>query len=177
MLASSGCERPEASQMLVSPTPNASQTIPLDWKRIDKIQFTLNLPPDVKEKKVRGIDTEVWEFEGKQITLSVEAGFLGGGFDFVKNQYESTIEERTIAGEKADYLSLDLNKPVLRNWTFNADGSTRVQKEEKNLVVGVYFPNREIKFWIARTPGVPLDVAEKIISSITLKQLEVQTDK
>lgn len=151
------------------PTPTPAAKVPADWKKIETSHFIVSIPPDMKEKKVRGIDTSLWQYNSKTISLAIEAGFLGGDFGFVQGRYESTWELRSLNGREVQYLTLDLNKPNLKYWSFNADGSTKVTNEEKNLVVGMYFPKEHISFVTTRVPAVSHDVVDNILNSITLK--------
>jgi hypothetical protein len=173
IVACSGWSGQPSGLVAVSPTPAPNPTAtpvpPQNWNKIETDHFVIFIPPDMKEKKVKGIDTRIWEYNSKEISLSIEAGFLGGDFGFIRNQYESSVEERVIGGSKAEYLTLDLNKPILKNWSFNADGSTKVPTERQNLVLGIYFPEEHISFVVSRTQEIPVNVAENILESITLK--------
>jgi hypothetical protein len=150
------------------PTPATSPTVPSDWKNIETDHFSLRLPPDMKEKKIKGEGTSSWRFDSETLSLAIDFDPLGGDFTFIRDRYESKFDVRSINGENAQYLSLDLNKPNLKNWSFNADGSTKITKEDKNLFVGVFFPAKHISFVTTRVPTAPQD-AETILNSISLK--------
>jgi len=146
--------------------PEAIIEVPKTWKKVDTGKFGFSMPPEMKQKKVSGIDTYVWQYDAPDISLSIEAGDLGGDFSFERDRYESSVQHVLINGLKAERLVLDLNKPNLKNWSLNADGSTKVLSARENLVVGLYFPDKGTKFWITRTPEVPLSTADSILNSI-----------
>src|SRR5215211_1550088 len=99
-----GCERANSLYEITTPTPEVVQ-IPKDWKNVETAHFVFSLPPEMKEKKVRGIDTELWQYDAPNISLSIEAGFLGGDFSFIRNRYESTVQSVLVNGLKADRIS------------------------------------------------------------------------
>lgn len=170
LLMTSGCTKVESRYEVgvLSPTPTASE-IPENWKSIETDRFTLSLPPEMKEKKVKGIDTQVWQYKSEDISLSIEAGVYVADFSFERERYESKVEKVTVNGIDAERTNLDLNKPRMNSWAFNADGSTKVPTVRQNDFVGLYFRSKETSFSIRRAPEVPLSKVDVILNSIRFK--------
>ena len=164
-----GCEGARSKSAITAPTIRVGQ-IPIEWKLVEAGPFVVALPPEMKEIKLQGIDTAIWQYDGNNLSFFIEIGFLGGDFSFDRSRYESSVESVMVNGLKAERLLLDLNKPILKNWSFNADGSTKVPVEKRHLVTEIFFPDMDAKFSVHRTPDVSADKADAILDSIKFKK-------
>lgn len=169
-LSAGGCTWAEIRFGVAHPTPvPLLAETPVDWKTIETEFFTFALPPDFTQQQVQGIDTQVWHYVGDNMSFSIEVGMYASDFTFERDRYESIVDEVQVNGISAHRIVLDLNKPILNNWAVNADGSTKIEPVVQNLVLGLYFPSKESRFWLTRSPRVPQKTAETILGSIRFK--------
>jgi hypothetical protein len=64
---------PSAPSISQPVTPSGI-AIPSGWRKVELKDFSFYIPSDMKERKVRGTDSEIWEFRSKGITLSIDYG-------------------------------------------------------------------------------------------------------
>ena len=72
--------------------------VPQDWVKTDCGHFTLFHPPDMKEEKVRGIDSDVRQFKSASIILSSDFGRYSDPLD---RGYPKPFETIMIGGKQA----------------------------------------------------------------------------
>ena len=77
---------------------------PQDWVKTDCGHFTLFLPPDMKEEKVRGIDSDVRQFKSASIALGSDYGRYS---DTLDRGYPKPFETIMIGGKQARIIVYD----------------------------------------------------------------------
>jgi hypothetical protein len=67
--------RPTATPTL-APTPSPSPS-PVGWKRVDEETFSMEVPADMVERDVQGIDSQVGEYRSDRLFLGYDYGWYG----------------------------------------------------------------------------------------------------
>ena len=170
----SSCQKQTATSFNTNSYLKEVGNISKDWKKIETEDFSFSIPPTMKNKNVRGIDTEVWQYEDGKITLTIEQGDMLGDLskstDFVAQRYESKTNKTIVNDDEVIILSLDLNKPKLENWATNVDGSTSFKIVEKNILLSFSFPNQQTVFSTESSTPEAQEISQTILYSIKFKQ-------
>lgn len=146
--------------------------VPDDWRSINTDNFSLALPPEMKGRKYQGDDSSGWVFESKAIKIFVEESIYAGIVPergYGRDLYESSLSTVAINGVFAQILTEDLHKPNLKNFVYNADGSTKIEMVQKNKVMTAYFKEQMTTFSISSTSEVADELKKLILSTIRFK--------
>lgn len=146
--------------------------VPDDWQNVQTDTFIVSMPPEMKGRKYQGDDSSGWVFESKAIKIFVEESIYAGvapQHGYGRELYESSLSTVAINGVFAQILTEDLHKPNLKNFVYNADGSTKIEMAQKNKVMTAYFEEQMTTFSISSTSEVADEVKKLILSSIRFK--------
>lgn len=155
---------------------NRQNDIPKDWKLVDLNRFSFLLPKSMEDKKARGIDSEVWRFEDKDMGLQIDSGMYTNDFHDLKDSYEVKEEKVTIDNKNVKFFIWDENKNNSTTFEVNKDGSIKPHETyEKHFAIGVYFKNDWLSndatnFVITTKTLEGLETAKKILHSIKFKK-------
>jgi len=147
-------------------TANAQKEIPKDWQKIETDYFSFSIPQTMKKNDVQGIDSFVMQFESNEITLDIEYGMYSTDLSYGSQHYESQKEVIEIDGEKTVIVSLDYNKPILSSsGVVNAARPTKVEKVEKNHVVGINLPHKNEVISLEDSPAISFIAKSKTLEA------------
>jgi hypothetical protein len=148
-------------EMLV-PVATTQEAIPDGWKRIDLKAFSFYAPPDMKDQHARGIDSAVWRFRNRSITLDLDFGLYSNDLTFYSDQPEYRAEWTEIGGKKARIATLRMRDESLANSL----------EKDRNYVATVYFPDvhgARLTFWANCVDAAAQESAKKIFLTIKFK--------
>jgi YD repeat-containing protein len=102
-----------------------------NWRRVDLGALTVNLPDDMRERKVKGTDLSLWEFGNESMILEIQYGRTATSGSNFAGQPEYQEKESEIDGLK-----------VIR-YTFRLNGSVPTNYSEKGFgfVSAAFFPD------------------------------------
>lgn len=121
--------------------------VPKEWQKIETDYFSFSIPPTMKKNDVRGIDSQVMQFENDEITLDLDYGMYSTSAEFSLKYFEGEKKAIVIDGIKTELVTYDANKPLSSpKGAVNADGSTKFEKVAKNYVIGINFPYKSETF-------------------------------
>ena len=149
--------------------------IPKGWKLIDLDRFSFLLPESMDDKKVKGIDSQIWRFEDDKISLSIEKGIYTNDFQNLKRSFEVQQEKVVIDGKNVIFFIWDRNKDISGAYMLNKDGSTIPHEVfEKHFAIGVYFQEGKRRYtgtnFVITTKTLEgQETAKKILYSIKFK--------
>jgi hypothetical protein len=129
-------------------------TIPDGWKKIELKAFSFYAPPDMKNQNVRGIDSAVWEFRNRRMTVNLDYGMYSDDLEFHKDQPEYRTEWLRIDGKKAKVATLRMSN---------------------NYIAAIYFPEvsdgggTKLTFWASCVDSAMQESAKKIFLSIKFR--------
>lgn len=164
-------------------TPNE---IPKDWKRVETDSFSFSIPQTLKKNNVRGIDSNVLQFENEELILDIEWGDYSEDVGFNSSEYENKKEEIDIDGEKTVIVSWDLSKPTssqmsnamsMTNGTMRGDKSSKPKKIEKIYNIGVNFPHKNEVISPGDRPAISFSVRSKNLESQEIAKTIFQSIK
>lgn len=75
--------------------------VPHGWKKVELSDFSFYVPPDMKERDVRGIDSEVREYRNRNMRLGIDYGMYSNDLKSYAARPEYKSESVSIDGEKA----------------------------------------------------------------------------
>lgn len=156
-------------KLSADPTPVSELAVPSDWKRFDIGPFVMVGPADLKDKKVHGIDSEVFEFENNEFSIGIEVGMYSG-YASKYHSYEYETGSILIAGGLVQFEKEDLNKPA-SNAARNAAGSTS-KPVEKHLSLTVWIPKEQATVSVNYAEESSTKRALTILQSLRLKQVD-----
>lgn len=139
------------------PTPPAQSSVATsDWKRIDLKAFSFSLPPGMKEKIARGIDSIIWKYADDSMELVIDLGPYSRRPEVYETKPEYRQEQIEISGKKADMISFHSDNPNFR---------------EQSYVAAVYFSEvgsteAKLSFTVHSKSRRGREVAEAIFRSI-----------
>lgn len=172
------CQKQTATSFETANDNSQIKEIPKDWQKIETEDFSFSIPPTMKDKNVEGIDSFVMEFENDEITLGIEYGDYSQDVVSQLKNYEGQKKATKIDGKEIEVVNYDYDKPIPSNtkMTSNSAESEKTDKNEKNFVIGVNFPNamksysRSAISFVARCKTLESrETAEKILYSIKFK--------
>lgn len=136
------------------------QDIPKGWVKIDLASFSFYAPPDIRNQKVRGIDSAVWQFRNRNMTLNLDYGMYSDNLESYKDESEYHAEWVRIDGKSAKVVTL-------RN-------STDASNKNRKYAAGVYFPEvsgptTKLTVWAECVDVATRDSAKNIFFSIRFK--------
>jgi hypothetical protein len=142
-----------------SPTPD----IPKGWVKIDLGRFSFYAPPDTRNQNVRGIDSVVWQFRNRNMTLNLDYGMYSNDLEPYGDETETErhTEWVRIDGKSAKIVTLRKD-------------STNPGDKDPKYVAGVYFPEAngpktKLTFWVDCVDVPTRDSAKNIFLSIRFK--------
>lgn len=150
--------------------------IPKGWKLVDLDRFSFLLPESMEDKKARGIDSAVWQFEDEEITLSIDSGIYTNDFQDLKSSFEVKEEKVTIDGKNVKFFIWDENKDISETYEVNKDGSTKPHEVfKKHFSIGVYFQEGKRRYtgtnFVITTKTLEgQETAKKVLQSIKFKK-------
>ena len=136
----------------LSTTPKVD--VPPDWKKIDLRDFSFAIPPDLKERDVRGIDSEVWEYRSRDLRLAIDYGMYSDDLDSYSDRPEY----------KAEWVSIDSKKAKVVTY-----------RSGKSYVAAVYFPglwgsDTKLGFSVESKSAAEQELSKKIFQSIRFRR-------
>ena len=156
--------------------PVAQTQIPKGWKLVDLDRFSFLLPESMEDKKARGIDSNIWEFEDEEMSLSIDSGIYTNDFQDLKDSYEVKEEKLKIDNKNVRFFIWDDNKDISETYEVNKDGSIKPHEVfEKHFSIGVYFQEGKrqhsgTNFVITTKTLEGQETAKKILRSIKFKK-------
>ena len=139
---------------------SSSAQVPKEWKKIDLTSFSFYAPPDLRDQKVRGIDSSVWEFRNRTMTLRLDYGMYSDSLESYSNQADYQIEWVRIDEKPAKIVTLRLNAGVGRD-------------KGRTYAAAVYFPGAsgetKLSFLACCIDAATRDSAKKVFLSIRFK--------
>ena len=139
-----------------------------NWKKISNEYFQIQIPSDMKDENIHGIDTEVWKFNSEELILYIESG-TNENYEIFRSDYINkpnfseksvTIDDRS--GYHYQYYS-DIDENKLLD-----------EYKNKRYVTGIYFDRvkdkfQSIEFTIHGSTDQSRETADKIFQSIKFK--------
>lgn len=164
-------------------TPNE---IPKDWKRVETDAFSFSIPQTLKKNNVRGIDSNVLQFENDEMILDIEWGDYSEDVGFNSNEYENKKEEVNIDEEKTVIVSWDLSKPTssqmsnamsMTNGTMSGDQPSKPKKIDKIYNIGVNFLHKSEVISPGDRPAISFSVRSENLESQEIAKMIFQSIK
>lgn len=172
------CQKQVATSFETSANIQLIKEIPKDWQKIETDYFSFLIPPTMKNKNVRGIDSFVMKFENDEMTLLVESGDYTADIKAQLSNYEGQKESIIVDGKNIELISYDLNKSInLSNRTVNAARSSELEKAEKNYVFGIYVPDTYKTIQIENGSATSFDLSGKTIEAKEIAKIIFQSIK
>ena len=128
-----------------------------NWQNIEKDAFTLKLPASMIERKVRGVDTHVYQFEDSNTALNIEYGplaFFPNIRDRVDDYQEKPVEINGHRGKLISYKEIENGQPATVYVLYFRD----IDGTEKNMIL-----------WAASKADSEKDIALTILGTVKLK--------
>lgn len=153
--------RPSDSRAFTS----AQSLIPDGWTKIDLDSFSFFAPSDLKNQKVRGIDSTVWKFRNREMTLDLDYGRYSNDLQFYADQPDYHTEWLRIDGKKAKIASWRMSDAYLAD----------CPKKGRGYVAAVYFPDlggsgtTKLTFWASCIDSATRDSARKVFLSVRFR--------
>jgi hypothetical protein len=142
-----------------TPTPD----IPKDWVKIDLDRFSFYAPPDMRNQNLRGIDSAVWQFRNRNMTLNLDYGMYSDDLEPYGGETESErhAEWVRIDGKSAKIVTLRKNSAIPGD-------------EDRKYSAAVYFPDAngpktKLTFSADCVDAATRDSAKNILVSIRFK--------
>lgn len=141
--------------------------IPEGWKLVDLDNFSFILPESMEDKKMRGIDSQVWQFEDDKMTLSIDSGMYKVDFDFDAARFQTEKKWIELDKVKGQFFSVDFTKP-----TSAKIETSKTEKERPYLKAIMFYRGKNFysSFWVRYKKPEQSEIAEKILYSIKFKQ-------
>jgi hypothetical protein len=136
----------------VGTTPKVD--VPRGWKKIELRDFSLEIPPGMKKRDVRGIDSEVWEYRSRDLRLAIDYGMYS-------NDLESYADRPEY---KAEWISID-----------GKEAKVATYRSGKDYVAAVYFPglwgsDTKLGFSVESKSATGQELSKKIFQSIRFRR-------
>jgi hypothetical protein len=161
VLSSAGC-----LSQAQAPIPDAPQPIiPDNWKVIELDYFSFYAPPDMKDQKAQGIDSQVWSFRNSSMTFEIDFGRYSNDLEGYKKQPEYQANWVRINGRKAKLVTLRWSDEEI-------DGET---EKDRKYSAAVFFPAKieggsKLTFYVDCVDPAAQEAAKNILLSIKFKQ-------
>ena len=76
-----------------------------NWRRVELADFRVDLPRSLKERKVRGVDSLVWEFRGGGSRLAIDYGMHSNDLRAMAGTPGAHAEWVSIDGQRANVVT------------------------------------------------------------------------
>ena len=128
--------------------------VPRGWKKIELRDFSFSIPPDMRERDVHGIDSEVWEYRSRDLRLAIDYGMYS-------TDHESYAEQ---PGYKLEWVSLDGESAKVATF-----------RSGKYFVAAVYFTglwgsDTKLGFSVESKSASGQELSKKIFQSIRFRR-------
>jgi hypothetical protein len=128
--------------------------VPRSWKKVELRDFSFSIPPDMKERDVRGIDSEVWEYRSREMRLAIDYGMY-------------SIDQKSYAeqpGYKSEWVSIDGQRAKVATF-----------RSGKYFVAAAYFSglwnsDTKLGFSVESKSAAGQELSKKIFQSIRFRR-------
>ena len=158
---------PDTTRSKPGATPIPQMEAPSDWKTFEIGPFTLSGPADLKDKKVRGIDSSVYLFENEEFSVGIEVGsYSGSEPNFHSYEFETGLVQ--IGDKMMKFEKVDVNKPNA-SAARNADGSKQ-KPIDKHLSVTTWISEERATIGVSYRYESSTPQALTMLQTIRVKQ-------
>ncbi len=129
-------------------------TVRDDWKKINLVDFQFYLPGDMKDQKVRGIDSAVWDYRNDCLRLAIDYGMYSNDLKSLASQPNHDSEWVLINCQKAYVVTC---------------------RYEKSYISAVHFPalwdsDTKLTFYVEGKSDNTQKIAREIFQSIKFRK-------
>ena len=86
-------------------TPEDRAAPSANWRRVELTDFSVDLPRSMKERKVRGVDSLVWEYSGGGSRLAIDYGMHSNDLRSMAGTPGAHAEWVSIDGQRANVVT------------------------------------------------------------------------